>query len=244
LTHQDVFTRRARRLPLTLPIRVFCRESNEYHWTETSRLVDVSHFGAGFTLTRPVDVGRLVQLMIPLPHQLRCFDHTEPMYSVWSLVRHASPISKVSANGSTLFRIGVGFVGKEAPLGYQQDPAARFEPVPFKPGQNTLWKLGLRPSITERRETRLIIPLEVMVETLDEQGKPTTQEYTVTETISSLGTCIPTTLDVGVGRIVKVNSVRDPVSVFAAIRSREIAANGVARLGLEFIGGRWPLQKD
>jgi hypothetical protein len=244
LQHQDVFTRRVRRLPLTLPIRVFCRESDEYHWTEKSRLVDVSHFGAGFTLTRPVDVGRLIQLMIPLPHQLRCFDHTEPVYSVWSLVRHASPILKVSADGSTLFRIGVGFIGKEPPIGYQQDPATRYEPMPFKPGQTSMWKLGRLRSIKQRRETRLIIPLEVIVETMDEQGKPATQEYTVTETISSLGTCIPTSLDVGVGRIVKINGVRDPVSVFAAIRSREVASNGVARLGLEFISGRWPLNKD
>jgi hypothetical protein len=240
---QDVFTRRVRRLPLTLPIRVFCRESEEYHWTEQTRLVDVSHFGAGFTLTRPVDVGRLIQLMIPLPHQLRCFDHTEPAYTVWSLVRHSSPISRVSAEGSTLFRIGVAFVGKEAPLSYQRDPTARYEPLPFKAGQNAMWKIGKLPSIKQRRETRLIIPLEVMVETLDEKGKPARQEYTVTETISSLGTCIPTSLDIDVGRIIKVNSVRDPVSVFAAVRSREVS-NGVARLGLEFIGGLWPLDKD
>jgi len=244
LQHQNVFTRRVRRLSLTLPIRVFCRESDECHWTEKSRLIDVSHFGAGFTLTRPVDVGRLIQLMIPLPHQLRCFDHTEPMYSVWSLVRHASPISRVKADGSTLFRIGVGFIGKEAPLSYQQDPAARYEPLPFKPGHNSLWRVGKRPSIKQRRESRLIIPLEVMVETMDESGRPAMQEYTVTETISSLGTCIPTSMEVGVGRIVKINSVRDPVSVFAAIRSRDLAANGVSRLGLEFIGGRWPLNKD
>jgi hypothetical protein len=243
LQHQDVFTRRVRRLPLTLPIRVFCRESDECHWTETSRLVDVSHFGAGFTLTRPVDIGRLVQLTMPLPHQLRCFDHTEPTYTVWSLVRHASPISKVSADGSTLFRIGVGFVGKEAPSSYVLDPASRYEPLPYKPGQNAMWKLGKFPAINQRRETRLIIPLEVIVETLDEKGKPASQEYTVTETISSLGTCIPTSLDVDVGRIVKINSVRDPVSVFAAIRSREVSPNGIARIGVEFIGGRWPLDK-
>jgi hypothetical protein len=242
--HQDVFTRRVRRLPLTLPIRVFCRESDDYHWTEQSRLVDVSHFGAGFTLTRPVDVGRLIQLMIPLPHQLRCFDHNEPTYSVWSLVRHASPISKVSSDGSTLFRIGVGFIGKEPPAGYQLNPSVRYEPLPFKKGQNSLWKLGKLPSIKDRRETRLIIPLEVMVETLDEKGKPALQEHTVTETISSLGTCIPTSLDVAVGRIVKINSVRDPISVFAAVRSRELAPNGISRVGLEFIGGRWPLDKD
>ena len=119
----------------------------------------------------------------------------------------------------------------------------RFEPLPFKPGQNSLWKLGQRPSIKHRRENRLIIPLEVMVETLDESGQPAKQEYTVTETISSLGACVPTSLEVDVGRIVRIKGVRDPVSVFAAIRSREVT-NGVAHLGLEFIGGRWPLDKE
>lgn len=237
------FTRRVKRLPLTLPIRVFCRESNGYEWTEQSRLIDVSHFGAGFTLTRPVDVGRLIQLTVPLPQKLRCFDHMEPMYSVWSLVRHATALSKINGQESSLFRIGVGFVGKEAPFSFDEDPTTRYEPVQVKIGQNCVWRLGRRPLPTERRETRLIIPLEVMVETLDEKGKPALQEHTVTETISSLGTCVPTNLNVGVGRILKVSGVRDPVSVFAAIRSRNVARDGVARLGLEFISGRWPLPR-
>jgi hypothetical protein len=237
------FTRRVKRLSLALPIRVFCRESSDYEWNEQSRLIDVSQFGAGFTLTRPVDVGRLIQLTIPLPHKLRCFDHIEPMYSVWSLVRHATAISKVNGSNSTLFRIGVGFVGKEAPFSYQEDPTLRYEPVAVKVGQKSVWRLGRHTGASERRESRLIIPLEVLVETLDEQGKPAVREHTVTETISSLGTCVPTNLDVGVGRIVKVNGIREQVSVFAAVRSRNVARDGIVRLGLEFIGGRWPLAR-
>jgi len=235
------FTRRVKRLSLKLPIRVFCRESNDHQWTEQSRLIDVSHFGAGFTLRRPVDVGRLIKLAIPLPQKMRCFDHTEPMYSIWSLVRHTSAISKINGHDSTLFRVGVGFIGKETPLSYQADPTVRYDPVSINAGPNSIWKLGKHAVITERRETRLIIPLEVLVETLDENGKPATREHTVTETISSLGTCVPTNLDVSVGRILKVSALRDHVSVFAAIRSRKVASDGVARLGLEFIGGRWPL---
>jgi len=237
------FTRRVKRLPLTLPIRVFCRESSDYEWTEQSRLIDVSQFGAGFTLTRPIDIGRLIKMTIPLPQKLRCFDHMEPMYSVWSLVRHASAISKVNGSNATLFRIGVGFVGKEAPFSYQQDPAVRYEPVPVKIGDKVVWRMGRHSGPTERRESRLIIPLEVLVETLDEVGRPVMREHTVTETISSLGTCVPTNLDVGVGRIVKINGIRDQVSVFAAIRSRNVARDGITRLGLEFIGGRWPLER-
>jgi hypothetical protein len=103
--------------------------------------------------------------------------------------------------------------------------------------------LGRHASAPERRESRLIIPLDVLVETLDERGKPAMQEHTVTETISSLGTCVPTNLDVGVGRIVKIKGMREEVSVFAAVRSRNVARDGIARLGLEFIGGRWPLER-
>jgi hypothetical protein len=90
----------------------------------------------------------------------------------------------------------------------------------------------------------LVIPLEVLVETLDGNGKSCQREYTVTETISTLGTCIPTNLDVGVGRVLKLSSVTDGVSIFAAIRSREVAADGITRVGLEFIGDRWPLDRE
>lgn len=238
------FVRRRTRIPLSLPIRVFCRESADYEWTEQTRLIDVTQFGAGFTLKRPVDVGRMIRLSIPLPTQLRCFDHAEPMYSVWSLVRHTSAIAAAAHQQSSLFRVGVGFVGKQAPVSYEKDPTLRYEPLPIRVGENTRWKLGRLPSANQRRETRLLLPLEVIVEALDENGEPAMQEYTVTETLSSLGTCIPTNLDVGVGRIVRIRSAIDRVSVFAAIRSRAIANDGVARLGLEFIGDRWPLDRE
>jgi hypothetical protein len=98
-----------------------------------------------------------------------------------------------------------------------------------------------RQSNNQRRETRMIMPLEVLMETLDETGKPSLREHTVTETMSSLGTCVPTSLDVEVGRIVRITSARDHVSAFAAIRSRMLAPDGIPRLGLEFLGERWPL---
>ena len=238
------FTRRRARLPLRLPIKVVYRETVEYHWTESSRLVDVNHFGAGFTLTRPIDVGRLVQLIIPLPYQLRCFDYTEPMYSVWGLVRHSTAISSAKQGQPALFRVGVGFIGKYPPLSYEEDPTIRYNPLQVNVGSASLWRLTRAQLAKQRREPRLIIPLEVLVETLDGNGKPCQREHTVTETMSTLGTCIPTSLDVEVGRILKLSSPSDGVSIFAAIRSREVAADGITRVGLEFIGERWPLDRE
>jgi hypothetical protein len=225
-------------------MQVVCRETAEHEWTEPSRLVDVNHFGAGFVLTRPIDVGRLVQMIIPLPYQLRCFDYSEPMYSVWGLVRHASAISSDEPNESPRFRVGVGFIGKYPPLSFEKDPTIRYEPLLINVGSASLWRLARAQLAKQRREPRLVIPLEVLVETLDVNGKPCQREHTVTETISTLGTCIPTNLDVGVGRILKLSSTSDGVSIFAAIRSREVAADGITRVGLEFIGDRWPLGRE
>ncbi|HJZ83308.1 MAG TPA: hypothetical protein VKD91_23270, partial [Pyrinomonadaceae bacterium] len=207
-------------------------------------LVDVTHFGAGFTLTRPVDVGRLIHLNMPLPQQLRCFDHTEPMYSVWGLVRHIFAIPTTGPDQPVLFRVGVAFVGKDTPSSYEEDPTLRYDPVAVTVGKQTRWKLGPQQPSTQRRESRLVIPLEVLVETLDENGQPLNQEYTVTETISSIGTCIPSNLDVNVGQVLRISSPRDQISTFAAIRSRLVADDGITRLGLEFIGTRWPLDRE
>lgn len=225
-------------------MHVVCRETAEYQWTEPSRLVDVNHFGAGFVLTRPVDVGRLVQLIIPLPYQLRCFDYSEPMYTVWGLVRHSSALPGTEPNQPPRFRVGVGFIGKYPPLSYEEDPTIRYDPLLVNGGAASLWRLARAQLAKQRREPRLVIPLEVLVETLDGNGKSCQCEHTVTETISTLGTCIPTNLDVEVGRILKLSSPTDGVSIFAAIRSREVAADGITRVGLEFIGDRWPLDRE
>ena len=78
------------RLELSLPVRVFGRESADMDWVETTRLIDVTPFGARFPLTHPTEPGRLLHLTLPMPRQLRCFDHVEDQYRVWALVVGAS----------------------------------------------------------------------------------------------------------------------------------------------------------
>jgi hypothetical protein len=107
-----------------------------------------------------------------------------------------------------------------------------------------MWSVTRRPPTKARRETRLAIPLEVIVETVDDAGNASEREYTVTEAISTLGACIPTSLEVEAGRVVRITSVTDGVSLFGAVRSRQVMSDGIARLGIEFIGDRWPLQRE
>src|ERR1044072_450312 len=90
-------TKRMReRLELSLPVRVQGRESEDYEWVEMTRLMDVPPFGARFGLTRPTEPGRLLHMTMPMPRQLRCFDHVEPQYRVWALVGNVKGVASTA----------------------------------------------------------------------------------------------------------------------------------------------------
>src|SRR2546428_13970064 len=126
MSDADKSRRIRQRLELKLPVRVNCRESPDFEWTEVTRLIDVTPFGAGFTLKRPTERGRLLHMTIPMPRQLRIFDHVEDQYKVWAIVRYIR--SAVSPENKTPhFEVGVAFIGKRPPASYAEDPAKRYE---------------------------------------------------------------------------------------------------------------------
>ena len=233
------------RLELSLPVRVFGRESEDLEWVEKSRLIDVTPFGARLTISRPTEPGRLLYLTLPMPRQLRCFDHVEDQYRVWSLVRN---IRMLEAEGDKPLRyeVGVAFIGKRPPASFERDPTTRYE-VAASVTEAGLWNITERdqkrhvPSDAPRTDTRHHIPIEVIVEALDENGQVSASETTATENISRRGAAVFTTLDLTRGRFVRVTSTQYQISVIAAVRARRTGENGVPRLHLEFVDKQWPL---
>jgi len=240
------------RVKLQLPVRVMCRETAGFEWVEMTRLLDVTPFGAAFRLARPTEPGRLLQLTMPMPRQLRCFDFTEEQYRVWALVRRLQPREGDDAGGSetgsTRFEIGVAFVGKHPPVSYLKDPSTRYEPT-GSPMQNDIWEVQEKsapdggPHARPRSiDTRLQMPVEVSVEVFDEKGGVEVREQTVTENLSRRGASVWTTLQVERGRFVRLTSERYQLSVIAAVRASRAGADGILRLHLEFIDRQWPLE--
>lgn len=244
----DAKTRRKReRLEISLPVRVQGRESEDHEWVEMTRLLDATPFGAGFTISRPTETGRLLYLTMAMPRQLRCFDHIEPQYRVWSLVRYFRP-NLVQEGIPTRYVVGVAFVGKRPPASFETDPTRRYEVAPT-PTESGLWSLKEakgdenRTAPDEARpETRHHIPVEVVIETFDEKGEVSAKETTVTENLSVRGAAVFTTLSVARGRFVRVTSTQYQISVIAAIRAHRPGADGVMRLHLEFVDKTWPLE--
>lgn len=247
--------RQRERLNLSLPIRVVCRESLSESWDEVTRLIDITPFGAGFTLARPIAVGRLLQLTIPMPRQLRVYDHAETQYKVWALVRHARQTVRGQSN-VVIYQIGAAFIGKHPPQSYSDNPTTLYEVL--APDAAGFWRLreivpqkgahngdsGKTASVSDlRRFTRHQIPLNVTIEVFNERGETVASEMTVTEDVSLTGAAVFTTLDVERGQFVRLTSDQYDVTIVAIIRSRKIGKDGIARLHLEFIDRQFPLEE-
>jgi predicted outer membrane repeat protein len=231
------------RLELKLPVRVRCREAADVEWTEITRLIDVTPFGAGFTLKRPVEKGRLLHMTIPMPRQLRVFDHVEDQYRVWALVRYLRQIAQAGSQ-QLLFEIGVAFIGKQAPRSYESNPAKRYEIGPLTPGQLTTVE-ELVPeeesASIKRLQTRHSIPVDMLIETFKDNGEVEFSENTVTENISQQGAAIYTTLNLPIGRFIRLSSEQYKTSAYAAVRGSSMGPTGVPRIHVEFIDREWPL---
>lgn len=234
------------RIKLALPLRVHCRESAAHEWTEMSRLVDVTPFGARFPLTRPTERGRLLHLTLPMPRQLRCFDHVEDQYRVWALVCHLSARPEFAGEeaGGIRYEVGVAFTGKHPPQSYVKDPSTLYEALSVS-AENNLWQLKeveKQSASTRSEQTRLQMALGVRLEVFDAEGRVTASEQTVTENISRRGAAVWTTLQVERGRFVRLTSTETGLSIVAAVRASRSGADGIPRLHLEFIDRQWPLE--
>jgi len=227
------------RLPLQLPVRIRVRETPDFEWTEMTRLINVTPFGAGFTLKRPTEKGRLLHMTIPMPRQLRVFDHVEDQYRSWAIVRYLK--SRITTK-APVFEVGVAFIGKRVPASYEAEPWKRYD-ISTRGFQSLAGVAELR-SLTasdQCNQTRHNIAVDMRVEVIDVEGAVSETEQTVTEDISVNGATLFTTLTVPIGRFIRLTSEQYGVTVHAAIRSRSIGADGIARFHVEFIDRQWPL---
>ncbi|HSK72969.1 MAG TPA: PilZ domain-containing protein [Pyrinomonadaceae bacterium] len=238
--------RRIQRIPLSLPMRVEGHLNTTETWNEITRLKDVSAFGAGFILKRPVKRGRLLQLTIPLPRQLRCYDFSEPQYKIWGIIRRCIPMN--SGTAAETYSVGVAFIGKHPPLSYFNDPAKLFE-VSHRE-EKGLWQIIDAPTIPDeshlpkedRRHTRFQIPVSLTIETLDENRNVTASEMSVTENISLSGASVFSTLKPDPGSFVRVKSDQYNITIIAVVRRIRMGQDNIPRLHLEFIDRYFPLE--
>lgn len=240
--------RRIQRISLPLPVRVEVMVDPKVSWNEITRLSDVSAFGAGFNIKRPIKRGRLVLLTIPMPRQLRSFDFSDPQYKIWALVRRCLSVGRNAQQPE--YSIGVAFAGKSPPPNYLEHPSMLYD-ISHRDEETTgFWHLvpadlmadenGL-PS-DQRKQTRLHIPEPLLLERVDETGNVLESEMTVTENISLGGAAVFTALNTETGAFLRVTSERFGVTILSVVRGSRTGADGIRRVHLEFIDRFFPLE--
>ena len=240
--------RRIHRIALPLPVRVEVRVDPQVTWNEVTRLSDVSAFGAGFTLKRPVKRGRLVLLTIPMPRQLRSYDYGDPQYRVWAAVRRCISTSKYVQNQE--YAVGVAFIGKTPPANFLEHPSQLYDISQKNKDQNGLFSLIPADLMADdshlpkddRKQTRFHIPEALLVQRVDQLGNVLEQEMTVSENISLGGAAIMTSLKVDAGVFLRVTSERFGVTILSVVRGSRVGDDGITRLHLEFIDRLFPLE--
>lgn len=238
--------RRIQRIGLSLPIRIEYKLNQKNSWSEVTRLKDISAFGAGFVLPRPVKRGRIIFMTIPLPRQLRCYDFMEAQYHVYGLVRTCIPIRN-SVSSTNSYAIGTAFIGKTPPLTYLEDPATLYD-ISHREGEG-LWQIKTASANPDeshlpkeyRRHSRFPIPVGIVLETLDDEGNIIGGEMTVTENISLGGAAVFTSLAAEIGSFIRVTSDQYGVTILSVVRGKRIGPDGIPRLHLEFIDHFFPL---
>jgi PilZ domain len=238
--------RRIHRISLSLPIRVEIHVDKNIAWNEITRLSDISPFGAGFVLKRPVKRGRLVLMTMPLPRQLRTYDFLEPQYRVWGLVRRCVPFKEKADEEK--YALGIAFIGKRPPDGFLENPAKLYDITHRE--EEGLWSVVEAAALPdesnlpkfEQRQSRFPIPLSLLVEVIDAGGNTVASENTVTENLSLSGASVFSTLDLEIGSFLRITSEQYNTTIIAVVRNKRIGADCIPRLHIEFIDRFFPLE--
>lgn len=232
------------RVALEIPVRVEGRVDSKTSWSEITRAKDVSAFGIGFHLSRPVKRGRIVVVSLPMPRQLRSFDHMEPQYKVYSLVRRCV---EIEGENPLRYALGVAFIGKNPPVSWMEDPNRAYDikPTSDSRGGYVVFEVqdsGEDFSRERRRHSRYPVPVTVLLEGLDVSGQVYSAEMTVTENISVGGAAVFASIDAEVGSFIRFTAEQYRVTLISVVRGKRIGPDGIPRLHLEFVDRLFPLE--
>jgi len=179
--------------------------------------------GAAMRIKRPVVRGQVLFLALPLPKHFRHYDLSEAFYRVFALVRH-------TVLSGAEFRVGVLFLGKNPPKGYDTNPGGLYllptDPPPVTKEERRKWQ-------------RMAIFVNIRLHWTSPGGQ-TMEEQTIAENIGRGGARVLTSLPVVKGDVVRLEEIDGDFQVRAEIRNIYIGGDHIPRLNLRFLDAAAP----
>ena len=231
--------RTEQRVPTTLRTVVQVKDRNGENWKEVADVTTVSRNGAGFSLTRPCSVGRLITLVMPLQPELRAYDHDSEVYPVLGIVQYCNA---ATVGGKTVYHVGVGFVGKRVPESFKTDPEQSYRINGMT--KEGLWEISEADSqFKNRKQPRYWISFGLTISLIQKVEKSIAKEVTFTKNIGAGGVSVSSTLFANVGDKVKVACKELDFYAIAVVRNRKTTEDETPTLHLEFLDAKFPIEK-
>lgn len=208
------------RLGMRLPVRVQGHDAPRTAWMEMSTTENVCASGASFVIRRPVQIGQVLHLDMPLPKRFRRYDLSEASYHVYAIVR--------TARGDG--RVGVKFLGRSAPKGHEENPARVYR-LPGDPA-------AAAAARAERRGGGRHAIFQNVV--LRRTSGEVQEERTVTENLGRGGARVLTSLPVGRGEILDLEELGGGFRTRAEVVNVYVGQDHVPRLNLRFLDAEAP----
>jgi hypothetical protein len=234
-----------------LSVVVRWREGEGAERVETSTLHGATPRSATLTLEGQPELGQLLCLLLPSAARRSAQgEESENLNRLWALVwavSRAAGRARGDEPRILLNHVSVVFLGGEAPASHDECRAGLYAYLAEEDGHFRLQQgLGGDAAATSdnspRQDSRLLLPIEVTVELLNEDGSASARERTVTENISRRGACVWTMFGVERGGFVRVTCEEQNVSLISVVRGRRVGDDGIGRLHLEFVNGQWPIE--
>ena len=207
------------RRQFTLPVRVNGYDPDGTAWEEMTQSEDACFGGISFALKHPTFIGHALHLALPLPKTFRQYALSDASYRVYALVRDIYTMP-------TSVRVGVMFLGKNPPRGFEANPGGRYL-LPTDPP----------PAPKERRGSGRI---SVFVNLKLLRNGSLQSETTVTENMGRGGVRVMTSLPATKGEILLVEDAAGTFKLRAEVRNVFTGKDGIPRLNLRFVDGPTP----
>lgn len=207
--------RRSLRRELHLPV-VVRGHSHQGPWEETTTTIDVSQGGLSIKVNRPVPMGQVLLLTVPLPELFRRHDLKAQAYNVYTLVRYATSTGPP-------YRLGVMYLGKNPPRGYQENPAALLY-MPTDP----------RRSVEHRVHPRHPVMVTMRLRRVEEPPGQPLEELTITEDLSLGGVRLRCSLPAVRRELVLLTELEGPFRAQAMVINVVHGSDNITRLNLQF----------
>lgn len=182
--------------------------------------------------------GHLVSMVLPMPDELRVYDQGEKLYPIVGLIQHCTPIN---IEGEPKYQVGVGFIGRNAPESYQQDPNQSYRISGM--GPDGLWQVTEGKQFKPRKNPRFWLSIKVSLSLIQKDIRSISKEEALTQNISSSGVAVISELEAKAGDRVKFACKDVGFYSMAIVKDRRVSEGEPSTLHLEFLDENFPMDK-